>query len=113
MSTEKVAIFGGTGFIGLSLAKHLADRGLQPILVARNRPKKELPYEFVQWDAHTLGSWAECLSGAKAVVNLAGNSVDCIKTPDNCDVILRSRVESTKVIGLAISSLERDKRPSV
>ena len=32
--------------------------------------------------------------GAAAVVNLTGRTVDCIKTPDRCDEILRSRVES-------------------
>jgi uncharacterized protein len=45
------------------------------------------------------------------VVNLAGRTVDCIKTPDHCDEILRSRVESTKALGEA---LERTKeRPPV
>ena len=45
------------------------------------------------------------MNGAKAIVNLAGRTVDCIKTPDNCDVILRSRVDSTKIIGRALSEI--------
>jgi uncharacterized protein (TIGR01777 family) len=49
-----------------------------------------------------LGKWVSELDGADAVINLAGRSVDCIKTPDNCDEILRSRVESTQIIGQAI-----------
>lgn len=43
----------------------------------------------------------EVLDGASGLVNLAGRSVDCVKTPENCDAILRSRVESTRVLGEA------------
>jgi uncharacterized protein (TIGR01777 family) len=46
------------------------------------------------------------LDGASAVVNLAGRSVDCIKTPDHQDEILRSRLEATRVLGLAVRSVD-------
>ena len=104
---EKVIIFGGTGFIGLSLARHLAEKRLKPVLVARNPPKKPIQFDFVQWDATSLGPWTQELDGAKAIVNLAGRTVDCIKTPDNCDVILRSRVDSTRTIGEGLQTVER------
>ena len=39
------------------------------------------------------------------MVNLAGRSVDCRKTPDHRDEILRSRVESTRVLGEAVRLL--------
>ena len=99
---SRILIFGGTGFIGRSLAAHLAARGKQPILIARTQPD-DLPYDFVPWDAVQIGAWSQLLEGAEAVVNLAGKTVDCIKTPDNCDLILRSRVDSTKAIGNALS----------
>lgn len=102
---EKIIIAGGTGFIGLSLAGHLAAQGFTPILIARNKPKQALKYDFVQWDAVNSGEWINVLNGAKAVVNLAGRTVDCIKTPDNCDVILRSRVDSTKAVGRALQEV--------
>jgi NAD dependent epimerase/dehydratase family enzyme len=35
-----------------------------------------------------------------------GRTVNCIKTPDHCDEILRSRVESTEVIGRALKSVK-------
>jgi uncharacterized protein (TIGR01777 family) len=38
-------------------------------------------------------------------VNLAGRSVDCIKTPEHQDEILRSRVEATRVLGLAMKTV--------
>lgn len=100
---EKVIIFGGTGFIGQSLADFLTEKGIHPILVARTKPQK-LQYEFCNWDGENQGKWNELLEGALAVVNLAGKTVDCIKTPDNCDLILRSRVDATKAIGKGISS---------
>lgn len=103
---NKVIITGGTGFLGLSLAEHLSKKGLQPILIARNNPERRSGFDFIKWDGIHLGDWVASIDGALAVVNLAGRSVDCIKTPDNCDVILRSRVESTRVIGKALKSIQ-------
>ena len=62
--------------------------------------------DFVKWDAISIGDWVETLNDAIAIVNLTGKSVDCIKSPDNCDLILRSRVDSTKIIGEALSKIE-------
>jgi len=72
---EKVLIFGGTGFIGLSLAKHLKEKGMIPVLIARNKPSESLGFEFGKWDALTVGAWKELLNNAKAVVNLAGSQL--------------------------------------
>lgn len=41
------------------------------------------------------------------MVNLAGRTVDCIKTPDHQDEILRSRVESTRVLGQAVRAIDQ------
>ncbi len=103
---DRIVITGGTGFIGLSLAEYLSKNGYEPVLIARNEPDKTLPYRFVPWDGHTLDNWYKVLEGAKAVVNLAGKTVDCIKTPDNCDLILRSRVDATRVLGQALAKAE-------
>jgi len=101
---KDVIIFGGTGFIGLSLAQHLQTKGFKPILIARSKPKHKIPFTFKQWDAETVGDWKDFLEGAAAIVNLAGKSVDCIKTPANCDLILRSRVNTTLAIGEALKT---------
>ena len=53
----------------------------------------------------TLGDWKETLDGAAGLVNLVGRSVDCVKTPDHRDEILRSRVEATGVLGEAMRSV--------
>lgn len=107
---NKVIIAGGTGFIGLSLAKHLHERGFQPVIIGRTRPKAQINFDFIQWDAVNLGDWVHSLENTRAVINLTGKTVDCIKTPDNCDLILRSRVESTRIIGKALKEVDNPPR---
>ncbi|MEM6298723.1 MAG: DUF1731 domain-containing protein [Bacteroidota bacterium] len=60
----------------------------------------------LSWDAQSVVDWASEVEGALAVINLAGRTVDCVKTPDNCDLILRSRVDSTKAIGKCFEQLQ-------
>jgi len=101
----KVVITGGSGFLGLSLAKALCGKDVEVTIISRNKPAEGGPWNFIPWDAQTLGSWVEALEGADAVVNVVGKSVNCRKTPDNCDLILRSRVDSTRLIGKALRTL--------
>jgi hypothetical protein len=98
----RIVIAGGTGFLGLNLARCLAERGGEVVLISRQSPTVNGPWTHAVWDGRSLGEWARHLDGAAALVNLAGRSVDCIKTPDHCDEILRSRVEATGVLGRAV-----------
>jgi len=98
----RVVIAGGSGFLGLNLARFLRDSGYEVVIVSRNRPDNSHGLEHAEWDARTTGDWVRHLDGATALVNLAGRTVDCVKTPDHCDEILRSRVESTDVLGRAL-----------
>ena len=102
----KIVIAGGTGLIGLHTARLLLAAGCEVVLISRHKPKATGEWQHVQWDGRSVGDWAEHLEGAAAVVNLAGRTVDCIKTPDHCDQILRSRVEATHVIGKALSTVQ-------
>ncbi|HVZ93508.1 MAG TPA: TIGR01777 family oxidoreductase [Phycisphaerales bacterium] len=99
---RRVVIAGASGFLGQGLARHLSARGWEIIALSRSKPRDLSNIPWVKWDGRTLGDWAASLDGAQAVVNLVGRSVDCIKTPDHCDEILRSRVESTLALGLTI-----------
>ncbi len=104
---KKVIIFGGTGFLGMGLAAELKNQGYEPVLVSRNKASKPHQFKWFQWTGRNLGTWQIELEGAHAIVNLAGRSVNCIKTPDNCDEILRSRVESTTIIGKALKTIKQ------
>lgn len=94
----RIVIAGGSGFLGLNLARHLTGLGHEVVILSRSTPPSG-PWTHRPWDGRTLGDWAEALDGASGVVNLAGRTVDCIKTALHCDQILRSRVESTRVLG--------------
>ena len=102
----KVVVAGGTGFLGLNLARHLAEAGCEVVLISRNAPKANGPWKHAKWDGRTVGDWAAHLEGASALVNLVGRTVDCIKTPDHCDESLRSRVESVQVLGEALRDIK-------
>jgi len=103
---RKVVIAGGSGFLGVSLAHHLADRGASVVILSRRAPQVNGRWRHLPWDGRTLGPWRDELNEAAGLVNLAGRSVDCIKTPDHQDEILRSRVEATRVLGMALRSID-------
>ncbi len=107
-----VVIAGGSGFLGQSLARHLTALGAEVIVLARRPPASAsgsapaaFAGRFVPWDARSPGAWCSELDGASAIVNLVGRTVDCVKTPDHRDEILRSRVEATRVLGAALRSV--------
>lgn len=101
---KTIVIFGGTGFIGTSAAKHLLKTGFHPVVIGRNRTSNL--FDFIKWDGHSQGEWVSALEGAYAIINLVGKSVDCIKTPDNIDEILKSRVDATLLIGKAMRAVK-------
>ena len=103
---RRIVIAGGTGFLGLNLARFLGGLGCEVILLSRHRPVEDSRWRHVTWDARTVGDWVSILDGATALVNLTGRSVDCVKTPDHCDEILRSRVEATEVLGHALRRVQ-------
>jgi len=104
--TGRIVIAGGSGFLGLSLARHLAGLGCDVIILSRREPAADSRWRHVIWDARSSGDWMRHLDGALALVNLAGRTVDCVKTPDHRDEILRSRVEATEVLGRALREVQ-------
>jgi uncharacterized protein (TIGR01777 family) len=100
-----IVIAGGSGFLGISLATWLAKEGRSIVILSRRAPSVEGPWRHVRWDARSVGDWSRELEGAAGLVNLVGRSVDCVKTPDRQDEILRSRVEATRALGRAMRTL--------
>ncbi len=94
----KIVIPGGSGHLGTALTGSLRRAGHSVVILSRNVESPGL-----LWDGRTLGGWAQAIDGADVVINLAGRSVDCRYGPRQRQEILRSRVDSTQVIGEAIA----------
>ena len=106
LSGKRIVIAGGSGFLGLSMAEQFAGADADVKILSRSKPKANGRWSHHFWDGRTSGDWAAVLDGAGAIVNLAGRTVNCIKTPDHQDEILRSRVESTRVLGEAMRTVK-------
>ena len=104
----KVVIPGGSGQVGTMLSRSFAAQGHEVVILSRGT--KASPFRVEQWDAETLGPWADEIDGADVVINLAGRSVNCRYNADNRREIIESRVKSTAVVGRAIASAARPPR---
>jgi uncharacterized protein (TIGR01777 family) len=102
-----VVIAGGSGYLGLSLARYLTQRNYNVTVISRSVPELPPEVQHRTWDGRNVDDWARSLEGSSALVNLAGRTVDCIKTPETEDQILRSRVESTRCLGRALRTVKR------
>ena len=80
----RVVIAGGTGFLGQNLAGYLTDLGYDVVMVMACTANGKGRWRQAVWDARTVGDWAQHLDGARALVNLAGRSVDCIEEARSC-----------------------------
>jgi uncharacterized protein (TIGR01777 family) len=97
----KIVIPGGSGQVGAVLARAFQGDGHEVVVLSRK--KGDAPWKVVEWDAKTLGPWAEEIDRADVVVNLAGRSVNCRYNAENRRQIMDSRVDSTRVVGEAIA----------
>src|SRR5689334_21366249 len=104
----KVVIPGGTGQVGVILARAFHRRGDEVVVLSRRPSKAEWCVE--QWDAETLGDWTAELDGADVLINLAGRSVNCRCNAENRRSIKESRVKSARILGEAIARLSRPPR---
>ncbi|NQY05469.1 MAG: TIGR01777 family protein [Flavobacteriaceae bacterium] len=96
---KKIIIAGGSGFLGSVLERYFSENDYKVFILTRT-PEKE---NHIYWDAKNLGKWSELLENSEALINLTGKSVDCRYTKRNKKMIYNSRIDSTAVLGLAIS----------
>jgi len=99
----KIVIPGGTGHIGATLVRSLADAGHEVVVLTR-QPRRS---GEVGWDGRTLGPWAAEVDGSDVVINLAGRSVNCRYTDANLRQMMDSRVDSARAVGAAIAAARR------
>jgi nucleoside-diphosphate-sugar epimerase len=93
----KIAITGGTGFIGRHLARDLISRGHEVIVIARGQyARNKQPIEdaaFFALDANDTDRLAQAFEGCDAVVHCAGTSVE-----DSQQTFHRLHVEGTRSV---------------
>jgi uncharacterized protein (TIGR01777 family) len=104
----KIIIPGGSGQVGTVLARSFATSGHDVVVLSRGPSNSR--WRTVAWDGESLGDWVAELEGADAVINLAGRSVNCRYTPENRQLIMESRLKSTKILGEAISQAAKPPR---
>ena len=109
MNKQRIVLAGGSGFLGQVLADWFAARGADVVILTRT-PREGGRVREVSWDALTLGQWQREIEGAEAVINLAGRTVNCRYNAENRQLIVDSRVDSTRVLGSAINLCGRPPR---
>ncbi|MBW8781862.1 MAG: DUF1731 domain-containing protein [Verrucomicrobia bacterium] len=109
----KIILPGGTGQVGHLLIRKLIRDGHTCVILSRNpeaasancaRHALTGAIRIVNWDGRTLGPWVTEIENADVVINLAGRSVNCRYTEANLKRMMSSRIESTRVVGLAIAA---------
>lgn len=107
MSDSKtVFVIGGTGLIGRSIVSDLLDSGYIPVVLSRNPSKakklfrSEVDLQF--WDGSDADALTLLIAGARAIINLAGESIAVRWTKAKKASILRSRLITTNAIVTAI-----------
>jgi hypothetical protein len=103
----KIAIAGGTGFVGTRLIERLQEDRHEIIIFTRQPQKARLLFpnaEIVGANLQETGAWQEKLAGCDGVVNLAGAPIAERWTTQYKQEILQSRQLSTRNIVAAIQA---------
>ncbi len=93
MTGKKIILAGGTGFVGSYLAEQFTKAGHEVYIISRQK-------NTIQW--HDTDAIVKALDNSEMLINLAGKSVNCRYTDLNKDQILKSRTETTQILGEAI-----------
>lgn len=73
------------------------------MVVLTRDPDGSTEWRQAGWDGKTLGSWTDDLQDANVLINLSGRSVNCRYNHRNQQEILKSRVQTTKLLGEAVA----------
>jgi uncharacterized protein (TIGR01777 family) len=101
---KRIVIAGGSGFVGKAVARRLAERGDEVVILSRS-PRRRVRglVRDVYWDGKSAGPWTSEIEGAYAVINLTGKNVNCRYTRRNLAEIDASREDSVRAIATAIN----------
>ncbi|MGM1047977.1 MAG: TIGR01777 family oxidoreductase [Bacillota bacterium] len=90
---KKIVLAGGTGFIGKFLEDKYRALGYDVHIISRQE-------QHISWNNHK--EIVEAIDHSDMLINLAGKSVDCRYNEKNKKEILRSRTETTRILGKAL-----------
>lgn len=88
----KIVIAGGTGFIGKFLYDRFIKEGNDVVVISRKKPN-------ITWDLNEI---LNAIEGAHVLINLAGKSINCRHNFKNRNLILKSRIETTRLLNQAL-----------
>ena len=112
----KIIVAGGSGYVGRRLVQRLRDAGHHVLILTRSlRVASNPDVGALSWDAKTAsGPWLSELSGADAVVNLAGSSIGGGRwTRKRMADIMGSRLSATGALVDAFRRTPPERRPRV
>ncbi len=106
---KRILITGATGFIGRPLSFELVRNGYEVVVLTRRPARAEDLFagrvKVAEWDAATVGGWAELVDGAMAVINLAGENIGTGRwTKKKKQLILQSRLNAASAVTKAIQN---------
>ena len=104
----RIVLPGGSGQVGSALARYFQDRG--HFVTVLTRGPYTAPWQTVHWDGVNRGPWIEKLEGADVCIHLSGRSVNCRYTKANRKALYDSRINTTRLVGDAISVLDNPPR---
>jgi hypothetical protein len=99
----RIVIPGGSGQVGQVLARHFQESGHHVTVLTRG--PYTAAWQTVHWDGVSEGPWVETLEGADVCINLAGRSVNCRFTAENCAEVYNSRIGTTRLLDQVIANL--------
>jgi uncharacterized protein (TIGR01777 family) len=100
---EKIVLVGGSGYFGQAIIRHLKDQYHFVVLTRRPIASAHPNVETIVWDPrYPEAEWHNIFEGAKAIINLAGESVNGRPTNAHRGRVLQSRLLSTQAIGEAL-----------
>ncbi|AJS59390.1 TIGR01777 family oxidoreductase [Paenibacillus sp. IHBB 10380] len=90
---RRVILAGGTGFVGTYFEERFKNLGYEVKIISRQEG-------HISWESHT--EIVEAIENSDILINLAGKSVNCRYNDKNKEEILKSRTETTRILGNAI-----------
>jgi uncharacterized protein (TIGR01777 family) len=102
----KIAIAGGTGYIGNKLTDYLLENGNKVLILSRTKKEStKSGLQYIEWMTEGAAPERE-LDGISAFINLAGKSINDRWTEEAKKQIVESRVKTTNEVYRIIQNLK-------